>query len=51
MTEEWATGTLKEAPFWRNGMSTEEYEEEREYFNSHLKEFYEGNYVPLWKQT
>lgn len=50
MNSEWATGTLKEAPYWRNGMTPEEYEEERDYFNNHLKEFYDGTYVPMWKQ-
>ena len=28
---DWATPSLKEVPFWRDGMSPEEYEVEREY--------------------
>ena len=31
MAEDWARGTIKETPFWRDGMSVEEYEEERNY--------------------
>lgn len=29
MAEDWARGTIKETPFWRDGMSVEEYEEEK----------------------
>ena len=29
--EEWATPTLKECPWWRDGMTPEEYDVEREY--------------------
>ena len=50
LSNNWATGTLKEAPYWREGMSPEEYEIERNYFNAHLGDFYKGIYVPLWKQ-
>ena len=50
LSNNWATGTLKEAPYWREGMSPEEYEIERDYFNAHLEDFYKGIYVPLWKQ-
>ena len=47
---EWATGTLKEAPFWREGMTPEEYDTEREYFARHWQAYTKGEYVPLWKQ-
>lgn len=33
--KDWETPTLKEAPFWREGMTPEEYDEEREYFDVH----------------
>ena len=48
--EDWATGTLKEAPFWREGMRPEEYDIERDYYarNYHLVQ--QGIYKPLWKQ-
>lgn len=39
-----------EYPFVRKGMSVEEYEKERDYWGTHLKEVKEGTYVPLWKQ-
>ena len=33
MTDEnWATGQMKEFPFWRNDMSPEEFDAERVYF-------------------
>lgn len=48
--KDWATPTLKEAPYWREGMTPEEYDKEREYLNNHIKEYWEGSYLPLWKQ-
>ena len=48
--EYWATDTLKEAPFWREGMSPEEYDEEREYLSKNFYLLQEGKYIPLWKQ-
>ena len=47
---DWATETLMEAPFWRNGLKPEEYDEEREYFAKNFQQYLEGVYVPLWKQ-
>ena len=48
---DWATETLKEAPYWRDGMTPEEYDKEREYFLNHLDDYFKkGNYTPLWKQ-
>lgn len=46
----WAAGTLREVPFWRDDMSPEEYDMEREYFHRHWEEYTRGEYVPLWKQ-
>lgn len=46
----WATPTLKEAPFWREGMTPEEYDEEREYLSMNFEKLQNGSYVPLWKQ-
>ena len=46
----WATPTLKEAPYWREGMQPEEYERERTYFYEHYEEYIKGEYKPLWKQ-
>ena len=46
----WATPTLKEAPYWRDGMSPEEYNVERTYFYQHLEKLKNGTYLPLWKQ-
>lgn len=47
---DWASPTLKEVPFWREGMSPEEYETEREYYAKNFDLVKEGKYVPLWKQ-
>lgn len=30
--KDWATENLKEAPFWVDGMTPEEYDKEREYY-------------------
>ena len=49
--EEWATPTLKEAPWWRQGMTIEEYDIERDYYGEHFGDLVvNGKYVPLWKQ-
>ena len=47
---DWATETLKEAPFWRDGMTPEEYDEEKEYLGKNYILLQKGTYVPLWKQ-
>ena len=47
---DWATETLMEAPYWRNGMTPEEYDEEREYFAKNFNLVIIGEYIPLWKQ-
>lgn len=49
--KEWATASLKEVPFWRDGMSVEEYEKEREYYYKHIDDVKAGTYKPLWKKT
>ena len=46
----WATATLKEAPFWREDMQPEEYDAEMRYFSSHYNDYLAGKYMPLWKQ-
>lgn len=48
--QDWATETLKEAPFWREDMSPEEYEDERSYLHENWNRFMNGDYVPLWEQ-
>ena len=48
---EWATPQMKEAPFWREGMSPEEYDLEREYLGKNYSLFMDGTYKPLWKQS
>ena len=47
----WATETLKEVPFWRDGMTPEEYDIEREYYARNFNMVKNGEYKPLWKQT
>ncbi len=41
---------VEEQPFYYKGMSRSEYEKELAYLNQNLSSFYEGSYVPLWKQ-
>lgn len=50
MAEDWARATLKEAPFWRDGMTPEEYDKENIYLQEHWDEYMDDNYIPLWKQ-
>ena len=47
---QWATGTLREVPFWRDDMNPEEYDRERMYFVEHWDDYTKGKYTPLWKQ-
>lgn len=49
---DWATPTLKEVPFWREGMTPEEYNIERSYYLSlyDLWRKRKAEYKPLWKQ-
>ncbi|MBQ8924469.1 MAG: hypothetical protein IJ053_06705 [Lachnospiraceae bacterium] len=42
---------VREQPFYRKGMSEEEKNREEEYLNNNMKDFYEGKYMPLWKQN
>ena len=48
--DEWASGQIKEAPYWRKGMTPEEYDEERTYFFANINKYFSGTYEPLWKQ-
>ena len=47
---DWATASLKEVPFWRDDMSPEEYDREREYYIRNYDLVRKCQYVPLWKQ-
>ena len=49
--ESWATETLKEVPFWRDDMTPEEYDLEREYYARNFSQVKTGTYKPLWKQA
>ncbi|MCM1115751.1 MAG: hypothetical protein NC397_09665 [Clostridium sp.] len=49
--DDWATPTLKECPWWRDDMTPEEYDIEREYYGTYFYDLVQkGKYVPLWKQ-
>lgn len=48
--KDWAKPNLKEAPFWRDGMTVEEYEKERKYLAENWDKVQNGTYIPLWKQ-
>ncbi len=47
---EYYIGHISEAPFARDGMSEDEYFEEKRYFVEHFEEWIAGTYQPLWKQ-
>lgn len=51
MQHNWASGTLKEVPFWRKDMQPEEYDYERSYFQQNWENFTNGKYKPLWRQA
>lgn len=42
---------VEEQPFYYKGMTMGEYKTELEYLNQNLSSFYDGSYMPLWKQT
>ena len=48
--KDWSNASLREVPYWRDGMSIEEYEKERDYYYRNIKNFWNGTYTPLWKQ-
>lgn len=48
--ENWATPSLMEAPYWRDGMTPEEYDIERAYFLRNIDKWGTPEYIPLWKQ-
>ena len=48
--KEWSTPTLREVPYWKDGMSIDEYEMERTYYYEHMQDVKAGVYLPLWKQ-
>jgi hypothetical protein len=37
-------------PFYRKDMSAEEFLSEKEYLNENMEAFWDGSYVPLWRQ-
>jgi hypothetical protein len=39
-----------EEPFYRKNMSPEEFRNEKNYLNENMDMFYDGSYVPLWRQ-
>lgn len=54
MTEQnknWAPHSVREVPFWRDGMSPEEYEVERRYYYDNYDLVKQRKYMPLWKQN
>ena len=50
--EDWATNTMKHNPWWRDNMSPDEYDKEREYYFKNFDSLVKnGKYTPLWKQN
>ena len=48
---DWAPYTLKEEPFWRDGMTVEEFEVERDYYLKNWHKWSYTQYIPLWRQN
>ena len=47
----WATPSMKEFVFWKDGMQPEEFEKEYNYYQQCLCEGKMTSYSPLWKQN
>lgn len=41
---------VEEQPFYRKGMTAAEIQRELDYLNQNLPSFFDGSYMPLWKQ-
>ena len=50
-TNNWATPSMREYAFWRDGMQPEEFEKEYDYYHQCLYEGKMIGYIPLWKQN
>ena len=50
-SRDWASPGIKEYPFWRAGMTVDEFEKEREYYQKNFDKVLDGTYTPLWKTT
>lgn len=46
---QWAPETIREAPYWEDGMTPSEYDAERHYYLTHYEDIRSGKikYVPL----
>lgn len=44
------TTGMMEAPFYRQGMKTDEWEKENKYLCENMDKLKNGTYMPLWKQ-
>jgi len=50
--DDWSTPNLRKYPWWRDGMTPDEYDKEREYYYKNFDELVKtGLYKPLWKQN
>ena len=47
---DWASPMIKEYPFWRENMSPEEFDIERDYFYKNFEDYKKRKYKPLWMQ-
>ena len=48
---DWATPSMKEFEFWRDGMTPDEFEKERDYFYTMISSGKRSEYKPLWKMN
>lgn len=48
-TNNWATPSMKEFVFWHDGMTPEEFEEERHYYYTMMYQEKLADYKPLWQ--
>ncbi|MCM1115614.1 MAG: hypothetical protein NC397_08980 [Clostridium sp.] len=49
--QNWAVPELRKYPWWRDNMTPEEYDEERDYYYENFESLVKkGLYKPLWQQ-
>lgn len=46
----WATASMREFIFWKEGMTPEEFEKEYQHYYNMVSEGKRKEYKPLWKQ-
>lgn len=49
--DDWCTPGMREAPYYFEGITPEQYEEERVYLANHIDDYVKGVYKPIYKNN